>query len=171
MEMTHEQLLAMIDERVAADPVFAADVAERRDALVAAALSVGRVRPREYLITIRGLRTVLGKVEGRVFVEALREAAALVETLPTAHPAYDDLWWLRELLPALDANGGAGIDIGSAETRTALEGLVILGELLGLQHRVTTAHVAALVAASSDSDPIDVAAVSASLNQRAKENA
>lgn len=169
--MTHEQLLALIDERAAADPVFADDVVERRDAKVAAALSVGRVRPREYLITIRGLRTVLGKVEGRIFVEALREAAALGKTLPTAHPAYDDLWWLNELLPALNADGGAGIDIGSTETRAALDGLVILGELLGLQHRVTTAHVAALVAASSEGDPIDVAAVSASLNQRAKENA
>lgn len=169
--MTHEQLLALIDEKAAADPAVADDVVERRDAKVAAALSVGRVRPREYLITIRGLRTVLGKVEGRVFVEALREAAALVETLPTAHPAYDDLWWLRELLPALNADGGAGIDIGSTETRTALEGLVILGVLLGLQHRVTAAHVAALVAASSEGDPIDVASVSAALNQRAKENA
>lgn len=35
--MTHEQLLALIDERAAADPVFAADVAERRDALLAMA--------------------------------------------------------------------------------------------------------------------------------------
>lgn len=167
--MTHAEILALIDARAATDAEFAADVAERRDAPIAAALSVGRVRPREYLITIRGLRTVLGRADGRVFVEALREAAALVETLPTAHPAYDDLWWLRELLPALNADGGAGIDIGSAETRTALEGLVILGELLGLQHRVTTAHVAALVAASSEDDPIDVSSVSAALNRRAKE--
>lgn len=164
--MTHEQLLALIDERAAADPVFADHVTWRRDAQIAAALSKDRKRPREYLITIRGLRTVLGKVEGRVFVQALREAAALVETLPTAHPAYDDLWWLRELLPALNADGGAGIDIGSTETRTALEGLVILGELLGLQHRVTAAHVAALVAASSEPDPIDVGAVSVALNGR-----
>lgn len=164
--MTHADLLALIDARAASNAEFAALVAARNDAGIAAALSVGRVRPREYLITIRGLRTVLGKVEGRIFVEALREAAALVETLPTAHPAYDDLWWLRELLPALNADGGAGIDIGSTETRTALEGIVILGELLGLQHRVTAAHVAALVAASSEPDPIDVGAVSVALNGR-----
>lgn len=166
MTMTHADLLALIDARAASNAEFAALVAARNDAGIAAALSVGRVRPREYLITIRGLRTVLGKVEGRIFVEALREAAALVETLPTAHPAYDDLWWLRELLPALNADGGAGIDIGSTETRTALEGIVILGELLGLQHRVTAAHVAALVAASSEPDPIDVGAVSVALNGR-----
>lgn len=167
----YAEILAAIDARAATDPVFADDVVERRDWKIAAALSEDRIKPREYLITIRGLRTVLGKHEGRIFVQALREAAALTDALPEAHPAYDDLWWLRELLPALSANGGAGIDIGSEETRQALTGLVALGNALGLQSRVTEEHVAALVAASSEGDPIDVAAVSASLNQRAKENA
>lgn len=166
--MTHAEILALIDARAASNAEFAALVAARNDAGIAAALSETRTRPREYLISIRGIRTVLGKREGRVFVQALREAAALAETLPEAHPAYDDIWWLGELLPALDARGGAGIDIGSPETRAALQGLVVLGEVLSMTRRVTDAHVAALVAASSEPDPIDVGAVSAALNARAK---
>ncbi len=162
--ITTAEILAAIDARAAIDPQFAEHVSARRDAQIAAALSETRTRPREYLISIRGIRTVLGKREGRVFVQALREAAALAETLPEAHPAYDDLWWLGELLPALDARGGAGIDIGSPETRGALQGLVMLGQVLSMTRRVTDAHVAALVAASSEPDPIDVGAVSVALN-------
>lgn len=164
--MNQQELLALIDARVATDPAFAALVAERQnDGAVAGALSVGRVKPRSYLITRRGVRRVLGARQGRLFVQALRAAAAAVGAVPQEHPAYDDLWWLGELLPDLD---GAGIDIGDAETRTALRGLAALGPALGLSPAVTSAHCDALDAASSDPDPIAASLVSDALNARAR---
>lgn len=161
--MTHAELLALIDAHAAEDAEFATLVAARNDAAVAAALSVGRVRARPYLITRRGIRRVLGAHEGRLFVQALRAAVAAGQALPEAHPAYDDLWWLGELLPDLDATG---IDIGDATTRSALRGLVLLGVALSLSPAVTTEHCDALDAASSEPDPISASEVSDALNAR-----
>lgn len=168
MSLTAAEILALIDARAAADATFAGLVAERRagnvlrDLEIAAALSAGRVRPVPYLITTRGIRRVLGGHEGRLFVQALRAAAAAVQAVPDNHVAYDDLWWLAELLPDT-APGGAGVDIGAAETRVALRGLAALGPALGLTPVVTEAHCAALEAASSEPDPITPGDVSLAL--------
>lgn len=165
--MTRADLLSAIDALAASDPAFAALVAARAsDTAIAAALEA-TLPPVAvpYLITLRGIRRVLGAHEGRVFVSALREAAAVGAGLPEAHPAYDALWWPGELLPNLEA-GGQGIDIGDAETRAALRGLAALGPALGTPHVVTTAHCDALDAASSAPATVSVEMVSDALNSR-----
>lgn len=161
--MTVDKLLALIDERVAKDAAFAKMVSDRDDAGVAAALSEGRVRARQYLITRRGLRRVLGAHEGRVFVQALREVAALAQSLPEAHPVFDDVWWLAEILPDI---GGDGIDIGDYETRAGMRGLVTLCALLDTPHKVTTGHCDTLEAASNEPDPISWVQVAEALGSR-----
>ncbi len=161
--MTPAELRALIDERAAADQEFARLVAERADRLIADALPPV-VTPKPYLITMRGLRRVLGQREGRIFVESLRAFAAMLATMPEAHPAYDALWWLAELLPDLDT-GGDGIDVGDAETRAALRGLAAISPvLLPDGPQVTIAHCEALEAASSVVVPVSVDAVSTALN-------
>lgn len=169
--MTPVELRAAIDALAAVDETVARAVESRRagdvsqDRVIAAALAPAK-RPRSYLITMRGLRRVLGARGGRVFVQALREAAALSSTLPEAHPAYDALWWLAELLPDLKA-GGDGVDIGDAETRAALRDLAVLGPALGTPHVVTAAHCDALDAASTDLVPITPGEVSTALSEGA----
>ena len=161
--MTLIELRALIDERAAGDKEFARLVADRADRLIAAALPP-EVTPKPYLITMRGIRRVLGQHEGRIFVESLRAFAAMPAAMPEAHSAYDAMWWLAELLPDLDT-GGDGIDVGDAETRAALRGLAAISPvLLPDGPQVTLAHCEALEAASSVSEPVSVDAVSTALN-------
>lgn len=151
--MTPAELLALIDERAASDAPFA-EMVRRGDTDAMALALPAVVTPRPYLITMRGIRRVLGQHEGRIFVEALRAFAAMPATMPEAHPAYDALWWLAELLPDLDT-GGDGIDVGDAETRAALRGLAAISPaLLPDGPQVTLAHCEALEAASSVSEPV-----------------
>lgn len=124
---------------------------------IAPVISAGRVKPRQYLITRRGLRRVLGAHEGRIFVQALRDVAAMAASMPENHPAYDAVWWLAELLP--DVGGGEGIDIGDPETRVGMRGLVTLCAALDTAHKVTDAHCDALEAASNEPDPVSPDAV------------
>lgn len=163
--MTPAELLALIDERAANDAPFAEMVAARADRLIADALPPV-VTPKPYLITMRGIRRVLGQHDGRLFVESLRAFAAMPATMPEAHPAYDALWWLVELLPDLENDG---IDVGDAETRAALRGLAAISPvLLPDGPQVTIAHCEALEAASSIYTPVGVDAVSSALNSRGK---
>ena len=163
--MNQSELVELIAERAAADPEFAEWVERRADRLIAEALPPV-VTPKPYLITMRGLRRVLGQHEGRIFVESLRAFAAMPAAMPEAHQAYDALWWLAELLPDLDT-GGDGIDVGDAETRAALRGLAAIAPvLLPDGPQVTLAHCEALEAASSVVVPISVDAVSTALNSR-----
>lgn len=167
--MTPVELRAAIDALAAVDETVARAVESRRagdvsqDRVIAAALAPAK-RPRSYLITMRGVRVALGKRAGREFILALREAAALVAVLPEDAPGYDDLWWLAELLPDLEA-GGDGVDIGLPETRAALRGLAVLGPKLGTPHVVTTAHCDALDAASTDLVPVTPGEVSIALSE------
>lgn len=153
--MNRAELLALIAARSAADPAIAALVAARTYDAAGSLLVFLEphlpARPKTYLITLRGLRRVLGAREGRVFVQALREAAAAGAALPEAHPAHDDLWWLGELLPDLESGGG-GIDVGDSATRAALRTLAAIGPSLGTPHQVAAAHCDALDAASSELD-------------------
>lgn len=161
--MDRAALVELIAERAASDAEFATLVERRSDRLIAEALPPV-VTPKPYLITMRGIRRVLGQHEGRIFVQSLREFAGLLHTLNEAHPAYDALWWLAELLPDLDT-GGDGIDVGDAETRAALRGLAAIAPvLLPDGPQVTLAHCEALEAASSVVVPISVDAVSRALN-------
>lgn len=157
--MTPAELRTLIDDRAKDDPELAALVERRRagdvsvDRAIQSALPSTAV-PRQYLVTYRGIRRVLGAHEGRIFVQSLRAFAGLLHTLNEAHPAYDELWWLAELLPDLDT-GGDGIDIGDPATRGALRALA--GPMAGLLPEgpsITAAHCDALDAASSSSVPI-----------------
>lgn len=164
--MNKTELREIIARRAESDPEFALAVANRADTAIAKALSVGRVAPLQYLITARGIRRVLGAREGRIFIQSLRAFAILAATTPAGHPAYDDLWWLNELLPDLGA-GGAGIDIGDQSTRRALRALAgaVAGMLPTDAPKITSAHCDALEAASSRPDPITYADVGAALSE------
>lgn len=156
--MTHEQLLALIDERAAADPVFAADVAERRDAQIAAALSVGRTRVRPRLITERGVISILGPIEGEALLQGLEQFAAA--TLPAEHPLAAHHAGIRRIIGWLKPPS-EGVDIGDPLTAQ------LLGTLAALNTQgVTTERVNALLAIAREPDPISVDAVSAALNSR-----
>lgn len=160
--MTPTELRAQIDAKAASDADFAKLVDAGANGAIAQALPAV-VTPRQYLVTYRGIRRVLGAHEGRIFVQSLRAFAALVASLPEDHQAYDELWWLNELLPDLDT-GGDGIDIGDAETRTALRALAgPMAALLPSGPNITTAHCDALDAASSTSVPVSVDAVRAAM--------
>lgn len=156
--MTHEQLLALIDERAAADPVFAADVAERRDAQIAAALSVGRTRVRPRLITERGVISILGPIEGEALLQGLEQFAAA--TLPAEHPLAAHHAGIRRIIGWLKPPS-EGVDIGDPLTAQ------LLGTLAALNTQgVTTERVNALLTMAREPDPISVDAVSAALNSR-----
>ena len=157
--MDRAALVKLIAERAAADPEFARLIERRQagdvsvDREIQAALPATAV-PRQYLVTYRGIRRVLGAHEGRIFVQSLREFAGLLHTLNEAHPAYDELWWLAELLPDLDT-GGDGIDIGDPATRGALRALAgPMAALLPEGPNITAAHCDALDAASSTMAPV-----------------
>lgn len=156
--MTHEQLLALIDERAAADPVFAADVAERRDAQIAAALSVGRTRVRPRLITERGVISILGPIEGEALLQGLEQFAAA--TLPVEHPLAAHHAGIRRIIGWLRPPS-EGVDIGDPLTAQLLQTLAAIGT-----PGITSSRVAALLAAAREDDPISVDAVSTALNSR-----
>lgn len=156
--MTHEQLLALIDERAAADPVFAADVAERRDAQIAAALSVGRTRVRPRLITERGVISILGPIDGEALLQGLEQWAAA--TLPVEHPLAAHHAGIRRIIGWLKPPS-EGVDIGDPLTAQLLGTLAALGA-----QGITTVRVNALLAMAREPDPISVDAVSAALNGR-----
>lgn len=158
--MTNQEILDLINARAAGDTAFATLVGRRTagdvsvDPEIADLISAGRTKPRSYLITTRGLRKAMGKKEGRVFLQSLRAFAAA--PLPSDHPAYDDQFWLKELLPFLTSEG---LDIGDPETRSALT--LLAGAGIG----VTQGHIDSLVAASSQPDPITAAQVSQALSE------
>lgn len=156
--MTHEQLLALIDEKAAADPVFADDVAERRDALVAAALSVGRTRVRPRLITERGVISGLGPIEGEALLQGLEGFASSV--LPPEHPLAAYHAGIKRIIGWLKPPS-EGVDIGDPLTAS------LLGTLAALNTAgITTERVNTLLAIAREPDPISVDAVSAALNSR-----
>lgn len=159
--MTHEQLLALIDEKAAADPVLADDVAERRDALVAAALSVGRTRVRPRLITERGVISGLGPIEGEALLQGLEGFASSV--LPPEHPLAAYHAGIKRIIGWLKPPS-EGVDIGDPLTAN------LLGTLAALNTPgITTGRVSALLAMAHEPDPIDVKSVSDALNRREKE--
>lgn len=77
--MTNDELLVLIDARAQADVDFAKLVDVRDDSGIAAALSAGRTRRVEHLITERGVISALGPVAGDAFLTGLYSFG----TLPT----------------------------------------------------------------------------------------
>lgn len=145
--MDHAQLLALIDERSAADPAFAALVAGRIDADIAAALSASRTR--------------VGSVQRQDFAiwcAATGLRAAIEDAANTAgHPLRSVALTLLDLL-----RGGVAdtIDFSLPENLGMLGGWVDAGGC-------TQAQADALLAMATTADPIGVDAVSDALNWRA----
>lgn len=121
----------------------AALLAARDTAAIAAALSVGRVRLHERLISERGVLAALPVPAGDLFLKALEAFAATA--LPAGHPldAYHGtivrgVGWLK----------GEGLDLGDPLTRTLLDTLAMAGV-------IDAASVATLKALAEAPDPID----------------
>lgn len=156
--MTHAEILALIDARAASNAEFAALVAARNDAGIAAALSVGRTRVRTRMITERGVISILGPIEGEVLLQGLEQFAAA--TLPVEHPLAAHHAGIRRIIGWLRPPS-EGVDIGDPLTAQLLQTLADIGT-----PGITSSRVAALLAAAREDDPISVDAVSAALNSR-----
>lgn len=135
-------ILAMIDARAALDPEFAEHVAERRDAQIAAALSVGRTK---LVPTEIGAGTILAALGegGGAFLDALVEIGTVNR----------NVYWTMDLI----RQGRLRIDLPA--TRAGMQGLAAAVPSLA-------PAVTALLTLGYESDPIDVGAVSAALNAR-----
>lgn len=140
--MTHEQLLALIDERAAADPVFAEHVAERRDAQIAAALSAGRTKP---VPTEIGTGTILAALGdgGGAFLDALVEVGTVNR----------NVYWTMDLI----RQGRLRIDLPA--TRAGMQGLAAAVPSLA-------PAVQALMTIGVEPDPIPVELVTSALDRR-----
>lgn len=140
--MSTAAILAMIDARAAIDPEFAEHVAERRDAQIAAALSVGRTK---LVPTEIGAGTILAALGegGGAFLDALVEIGAVNR----------NVYWTMDLI----RQGRLRIDLPA--TRAGMQGLAAAVPSLA-------PAVTALLTLGYESDPIDVGAVSAALNAR-----
>ncbi len=156
--MTLAEILALIDARAASNAEFAALVAARNDAGIAAALSEGRTRPRTRMITERGVISILGPIEGEALLQGLEQFAAA--TLPVEHPLAAHHAGIKRIIGWLKPPS-EGVDIGDPLTAQLLGTLAALGT-----QGITTVRVNALLAMAREPDPISVDAVSAALNGR-----
>jgi hypothetical protein len=157
--MSTAAILAMIDARAASNAEFAALVAARNDAGIAAALSEGRTRPRTRMITERGVISILGPIEGEALLQGLEQFAAA--TLPAEHPLAARHAGIRRIIGWLRPPS-EGVDIGDPLTAQLLQTLAAIGT-----PGITSGRVAVLLAAAREDDPISVSDVSAALNGRA----
>lgn len=158
--MTPAELLSLIDARAATDAEFAANVAARRDAQIAEALSEGRTRPRTRMITERGVISILGPIEGEALLQGLEQFAAA--TLPVEHPLAAHHAGIRRIIGWLRPPS-EGVDIGDPLTAQLLQTLAAIGT-----PGITSSRVAVLLAAATEPDPISVSDVSDALNMRSK---
>lgn len=112
---TPTELKAEIDAKAAIDPAFAAMLAIRDDNGMAAALSVGRTRLAETMLTERGVMAALGIVDGEATLAALEAFAASTPSDPqlaAVHPGIKRmLGWLKT----------TGVDVGNALTQSLLD--------------------------------------------------
>lgn len=157
--MNKDDLLALIDARVASDPEFAALVAARNDTAIAAALSVGRIKYASRLITERGIISALGPVEGEALLAGLEAFAAA--TLPDGHPLKPAHAGIKRVIGWLKAPA-EGVDIGDPLTHQLLDTMVAVGV-----PGVTAERVAAVKAlAAVPADDIDLHMLSNALSER-----
>lgn len=140
-------ILAMIDARTAMDAQFAALVKDRNDVGVAAALSEGRTK---LVPTEIGSGTILA---------ALGDGGgAFLDTMVAIGESNRNVYWTMDLI----RQGRLRIDLPA--TRAGMQGLAAAIPSLA-------PAVQALLTLGYEPDPIDVGAVSAALNARAKEAA
>ena len=123
----------------------------RRDADIAAILSVGRTRLHPRLISERGVMSALGIVAGEAFLQGIEafvsETPAQGHPLAAAHPGIKRAaGWLK----------GEGIDLGDALTQQLLAAM-------GASGVVDAGSAATLAALGRMADPISHLAVSAAL--------
>ena len=156
--MNNTELLALIDARAAEDAEFAALVSERKDSNIADALSTGRTKPQQRLITERGVISALGPVEGEALLQGLEAFAAA--TLPPEHPLAAHHAGIKRVISWLKPPS-EGVDIGDPLTQQLLVTMVALGV-----SGITAPRVSALLALATISDPISVDTVSSALNAR-----
>jgi hypothetical protein len=162
-----------IRDAIAASPALQAHQAAGNHAAIAAALSVGRTKPQVLEITERGVRAILGDVEGARFMrlmEAIKDAAT-TDTVPA---------WLAATLTAigrqadthvltLDTMGIAfdwlkkepGLDIGDPETQKLLD-LIAMG-YASTDPKIPACCAALKARAPQLPDPITAAQVEAAV--------
>lgn len=140
-----------IDARAASDPAFAAMLAARDDSGMAAALSVGRTKIVEMLITERTVMSALGIVDGETALESLDTFAASTPTDPAlaeVHPGIKRmLAWLKT----------TGINVGDPLARSMLD-------LLADSDILTQASVDTLKGLAVAPDPVSASQVSEAID-------
>lgn len=157
--MTNDELLALIDARAQADVDFAKLVDVRDDSGIAAALSAGRTRRVEHLITERGVISALGPVAGDAFLTGLYSFGTLPTDgwpaeLAAAQPGIARIVsWLKP--PADGVNLG---DPGTAQFLGVMAAIGVPG--------VKLEHVATLLALATKPDPISWTQVADALGSR-----
>lgn len=124
----------------------------RRDADIAAILSVGRTRLQTRLISERGVMSALGIVAGEAFLQGIEafvaQTPAQGHPLAAAHPGIKRAaGWLN----------GEGIDLGDALTQQLLAAMGAAGV-------VDAGSAATLAALGRTADPITTGQVSDSMN-------
>lgn len=148
---TPTQLKAEIDAKAAADPAFAAMLAIRDDNGMADALSVGRTKLVETMLTERGVMAALGIVDGETTLAALEAFAASTPSDPqlaAVHPGIKRmLGWLKT----------TGVDVGNTLTQSLLDLLATTGVL-------TASAVATLKALAVVSAPVSANEISEAID-------
>lgn len=122
--MTNDEVLAAINAKVLADPLFDALVSDRRDTEITAALNADSTSYtlRSHQITERGVMAAIGVENGEALLAALEAFAA--STLPPEHPLASKHAGIKRMLGWLKTD--AGLDIGGAEAQQLLG---VLGQL------------------------------------------
>ena len=138
--MTNQELLDLINARAAGDTAFATLLAERRDAEMAALLSVGRTRVVSRNI---GGGTIVATLGSGALLKAMRAYA------PTEKSGTVD-----EILRVIDRGDW---DVGNAATRAKLDEYAAAGV-------IPAPAVAALMALANVPDPITPSQVSDAIN-------
>ena len=126
-------------------------LADRNDIQIAAILSAGRVTLTPHEMGERGILDLLGPVDGDAFLSALESITSADQLPAPLRPYYGAIRrgvsWLKT----------DGLDVGSAATRSLLDGMAGAGI-------VDAAAVAAIKARAEQADPINYNAVSDALN-------
>ncbi len=138
--MTNSELRSLIAQRAAADATFAALVAARDDAGVAAALSAGRTKVASTLGGIGTVLRALGPTDGATTLDALDAASA----------GNSSIKWAMVMVKA------GTLDFGDPIVQAQLDALASAGV-------ITAAAAAGLKAVAVVPDPITWAQVNAAL--------
>lgn len=139
--MTKQELLQMVEDRIAIDPEFATLVESRNDTAIAEALSEGRTRIESYIGGIGTILNVLGPEQGAIVLDTLN---AIKETNRA-------VFWGWILLEAGE------LDFGLPSTRGMIDALVLAGA-------ISPENGETIKAVAEVPEEIDVSAVSAALN-------